>query len=114
MKQIKTVIKPFINADDFDAQVNRLISAGWTLKNREITEESQSFHPHFMAYLEKGDEAAVIPESVRTRIAELEDFEARMNLLPRCETCGVNHTCPYCPKPGEHTRYNCPLWRKRG
>lgn len=30
--------------------------------------------------------------------------------LPDCNTCGKKKTCGYCPKIGERTRINCPLW----
>lgn len=36
MKQIKTVIRPISSATQFDMAVNRLLAAGWEIKNRKI------------------------------------------------------------------------------
>lgn len=32
---------------------------------------------------------------------------------PDCNTCGKKDKCRYCPKPGEQTRINCPLWTSK-
>lgn len=37
MKQIKTVIRPFALAAEFDKQVNGFLSEGWELKKRGMT-----------------------------------------------------------------------------
>lgn len=31
-----------------------------------------------------------------------------------CNTCAAKYKCQYVPKPGERTRYNCPLFQKAG
>lgn len=31
--------------------------------------------------------------------------------LPNCNDCGAGKTCDFMPKPGQHTRINCPLWQ---
>lgn len=36
MRQIKTVIQPVSHAAQFDAEVNTLLAAGWTLKRQEV------------------------------------------------------------------------------
>lgn len=36
MRQIKTVIHPLERATKFDAEVNALLSDGWTLKRQEV------------------------------------------------------------------------------
>jgi hypothetical protein len=36
MKQIKTVVKHFTRADEFDREVNELLLRGWELKDRRI------------------------------------------------------------------------------
>jgi hypothetical protein len=33
--------------------------------------------------------------------------------LPNCNDCGAAKTCEYIPEPGDWTRINCPLWRKK-
>lgn len=34
----------------------------------------------------------------------------RIISYPDCNTCGKKKTCEYCPKLGEQTRINCPLY----
>lgn len=33
--------------------------------------------------------------------------------LPNCNDCGAAAACEYIPKPGQHARINCPLWKPR-
>ena len=40
MKQIKTIIKPYELLNDYDKEVNKLLSEGWTLRKREIQKVS--------------------------------------------------------------------------
>ena len=48
MKQIETVIQPISSAIQFDNKVNKLLSEGWELKRRMITDTlgdiSESFN----------------------------------------------------------------------
>lgn len=36
----------------------------------------------------------------------------RVMACPDCNTCAKKYRCGYCPRPGEQTRINCPLWEK--
>ena len=29
-----------------------------------------------------------------------------------CNECNVTAVCPYCPKPGQQVRYNCPFYMR--
>lgn len=40
MKQIKTIMKPYDFLNEFDKEVNKLLSEGWTLNKREIQKVS--------------------------------------------------------------------------
>ena len=48
--------------------------------------------------------------------ADCIQYYYRVAALHDCNDCGKNrlYGCEYKPKPGEHTRINCPLWVKRG
>ena len=35
----------------------------------------------------------------------------RIISYPDCNTCSKKSSCKYCPKVGEQTRINCPLWK---
>lgn len=37
-------------------------------------------------------------------------FFDEVSSLPDCNTC-ADRDCKYMPKPGQVTRFNCPLWR---
>ena len=37
----------------------------------------------------------------------------RIISYPDCNTCGKKYTCEYCPRAGEQTRINCPLWTNK-
>lgn len=30
-----------------------------------------------------------------------------------CNDCSKSRSCPYCPKPGQLVRYNCPYFKKK-
>lgn len=42
------------------------------------------------------------------------EFETLMS-LPNCNDCELNarNTGEHCPRPGEHVRINCPLWKPK-
>lgn len=46
-------------------------------------------------------------------VAECVYYYDRVTSYPDCNTCGKQKTCGYCPKPGEQTRINCPLWENK-
>lgn len=62
MKQIKTILMPYERLAEYDAEVNRLLSDGWTLKKREIQRVSGEISEAFCA------------PSVYVLYAELERF----------------------------------------
>lgn len=37
MKQIKTVVRPILQASEFDNDINELLADGWDIKHRGIT-----------------------------------------------------------------------------
>lgn len=55
------------------------------------------------------DALVMLPESdvVST---DYKQFFDEVSCLPDCNTC-ADRDCKYMPKPGQVTRFNCPLWR---
>lgn len=51
MKQIKTVLLPYEDLNEFDKEVNRLLSEGWQLNKREIQRVSGQISEAFSAPL---------------------------------------------------------------
>ncbi len=49
-------------------------------------------------------------EKVKREKSALKNFYREVVSTPDCNTC-KNKDCIYRPKPGEITRFNCPLWR---
>lgn len=49
-------------------------------------------------------------EKVKREKSALKNFYREVVSTPDCNTC-KNKDCIYKPKPGEITRFNCPLWR---
>ena len=43
-------------------------------------------------------------------LIDMIDYYNRISKLRNCNDCGSRKVCKYIPKPGEHTRINCPLW----
>lgn len=54
-------------------------------------------------------ELEVLPESDVVS-ADYKQFFDEVSSLPDCNTC-ADRDCKYMPKPGQVTRFNCPLWR---
>lgn len=40
-------------------------------------------------------------------------YTEQISALHDCNDCGDMRNCKYCPKPGEFTRINCPLWKEK-
>lgn len=70
MKQIQTVIRPLSCSCEYDIEVNRLLSDGWTLKKRTVLEQpgeiSEAFHIPIerVLYAELEREVPPFPEEI--------------------------------------------------
>lgn len=49
MKQIKTIIKPYEQLYSYDDEVNRYLSEGWKIRNREIQRVSGEINEAYNA-----------------------------------------------------------------
>lgn len=53
MRQIKTVVLPVEQAEEFDTRVNLLIRRGWKVKRRETLNHPEQQSPMLYAELER-------------------------------------------------------------
>lgn len=49
-------------------------------------------------------------EAAEAKAEKYKCFFDEIAPMQNCNTC-ADQECPYRPKPGEITRFNCPLWR---
>ena len=89
MKQIKTIVNRLDNHEDFDEEVNRALSDGWSLIERRVIvpkAQATNYYTYHMLYaeLEKGDDETefldlfgLIDAMKRFINAEAEQVEAK-------------------------------------
>ena len=53
MRQIKTVVLPVEQAEEFDSKVNKLLRRGWKVKRRETLNLPEQLSPMLYAELER-------------------------------------------------------------
>lgn len=94
-----------------------LVGAPWPYTN-----QGEMVYPDFEDYIIEQAATAIAELLARAEVAEVgeKDAEYRMNYYkvffdsvsktPDCNTC-ADRQCKYRPKPGQTTRFNCPLWR---
>lgn len=75
-----------------------------TLRRVEVSRLRFTDAPERFEAYDWGDTGRIHPQ-------ELYAFYKRIAALPDCNTCtGKGDWCHLCPKPGEQTRINCPLY----
>lgn len=60
--------------------------------------------------MEENDRMKNVLKATETREEKYKAFFDDVAGKPNCNTC-ADQECSYRPKPGEITRFNCPLWR---
>lgn len=58
----------------------------------------------------RAEAAEISAKDAEYRMNHYKVFFDSVSKTPDCNTCADRH-CKYRPKPGQTTRFNCPLWR---